>query len=318
MPGFVQMEMYVALSHEKKAFMEKSRFLESENEKLRAESQKYKAELEILEEHMELVYSQYKIHVDQNYFLKAELEKTRACSMIPIVDPMPPMPSPLSLSPTTAVLDVSHCNDSSDQPPDSDNHLEKYPNGSEVQDASPCEPDISDVAHTETIWCGPGSDSNDLPEDELPQVESEEYTGTKNVIEKVPGIKLPSSIPETKKQGKRPMLTTTSSIPFKKMKSNMNEIQANFVCRAPPCKSTTFESLDDHQKHLVADHPEKPFLCSRCPYATNDRHRIRIHEKNHQKNELAFLEKQIGAHCKLCDITVASMSSLAKHQNLFH
>ena len=316
MPGFVQMEMYVALSHEKKAFMEKSRFLESENEKLRAESQKYKAELENIKEHMELVYSQYKIHLDQNIFLKAELEKTRACSIIPTADPS--LPSPISLSPTTVVLDVSPCSSKSDRPPVSDNHLEKYPHRTEVQGTSPCEPDISDVAHTETIWCGPGSDSNDLPEDELPQVESEEYTGTKIVIEKVPDMKLPSSIPETKKQGKRPMLTTTSSIPFKKMKTNLNETSANFVCRVPPCKSTTFESLDEHQKHLVADHPEKPFLCSRCPYAADDRTRIRIHEKNHQKNELAFLEKQIGAHCKFCDITVASMSSLAKHQKLFH
>ena len=85
MADYVPLEMYIALADEKKAYMEKSEFLESKNKKLRAECKRFKVE------QVELVYAQYKIHADQNQFLKAELQKMRTSSILP----MSPVGSPV-------------------------------------------------------------------------------------------------------------------------------------------------------------------------------------------------------------------------------
>ena len=328
MSGIVSLEMYLALAEEKKALMQKSQFLEKENKKLRAEVQRYKIELENQEdfylEEMELIYAQYKIHADQNNFLKSEVEKMRASS----ITPMPLTPSPTSVEPLFPEIQDAFREPSvhKDVPLSAD--PTKDSNETEVRDVSICEPDVSHVAHNETIWCGPEPGSMNLLDDEL--TENERFESEQYIIENLPNTKLPqankpftTTDKRTKKQGKRPMVAKTSSVPVKKKKVTFNEAPTVFVCRVQPCENTTFESLDDHHKHLEIYHPEKPYICSRCPYASPCINRTLAHEKAHKKNESVHRKNNQGAYCTLCDIIFASStgrcsSALRKHQNQYH
>ena len=324
MTKYVPIEMYLALADEKKAYMEKSEFLKSENKKLRAERQRFKIEIENTEEEMELIYSQYKIHVDQNLFLKGELEKMRTSpilSMTPTI--LPNSLPPLSEIPEPPVYEDLLLED----------NLGNYFNETELPGASMIEPVlrpvVSNESRNETIWCGPEHDAKNLLENRPIQGEPEDY-----MIENVPSTMLPSSIPQIqppsailKKKSsktKRPMLGKTSSVPVKKIKLEVDETPTNFVCRITPCKSTIFQSLDAHHEHLATDHQDKLFICSRCPYASSNKYTTRIHEGNHEKNELVYRESHVGVHCTLCDITFATgtktsyKGALRKHQRQFH
>ena len=321
MADYVPLEMYLALADEKKAYMEKSEFLESKNKKLRAECKRLKVELEnvenLFQEEMELVYAQYKIHVDQNQFLKAELQKMRTSSILP----MSPSPSPTSPSPTSPP-EVPEPSINADSPIEGASEREFN------------ESEVPDVGHNETIWCGPEPGSMNLLEDEPSYEDAEAYIP---VIAEVPATKLPSSVQQIEQssatvskkssQSKSRMLGKTSSIPLKKTKPNVDETPTVFACRISPCESTIFPSLDDHHEHLKTNHPGKPFICSRCPYASENQSRTKIHEKSHQKNEADYRKSQVGVHCMLCDITFAPSTkgtrgnhkgSFRKHLNQFH
>ena len=330
MSGIVSIEMYLAFAEEKKALMEKSQFLEKENKKLRAEVQRYKVELENQEDfyldEMELIYAQYKIHADQNIFLKSEVEKMRASSITPVSL----TPSPTSVEPLFPEIqdDFREPSVLKDVQLSEESGPAKESNETEVRDVPMCERDVSDVAHNETIWCGPEPGSMNLLDEELP--ENERFESEQYIIENLPNAKLPeANNPFTTtekrktKQSKRPMVAKTSSVPVKKKKVSFNETPTVFVCRIRPCENTTFESLDDHHKHLEICHPEKPYICSRCPYASPCINRTLAHEKTHKKNESVHRKNNEGGYCTLCDIIFASSngrynSALRKHQNQYH
>ena len=171
-----------------------------------------------------------------------------------------------------------------------ENKLSEDSNETEVSDVS----DVSDVS--ETIWSSPESGS-------MNGSESEPY-----IIENVPNKKL--------LQANKPFPATE--------KRNPDETSTVFVCRIHPCSNTTFESLDDHQRHLEINHPEKPYICSRCPFASHIPHRTLAHEKSHKTNEMVYRENHEGAYCRLCNIIFASSSNgryksaLRQHQKQYH
>ena len=157
--------------------------------------------------------------------------------------------------------------------------------------------DVSDVSDvSETIWSSPESGS-------MNGSESEPY-----IIENVPNKKL--------LQANKPFPATE--------KRNPDETSTVFVCRIHPCSNTTFESLDDHHRHLEINHPEKPYICSRCPFASHIPHRTLAHEKSHKTNEMVYRENHEGAYCRLCNIIFASSSNgryksaLRQHQKQYH
>ena len=171
-----------------------------------------------------------------------------------------------------------------------ENKLSEDSNETEVSDVS----DVSDVS--ETIWSSPESGS-------MNGSESEPY-----IIENVPNKKL--------LQANKPFPATE--------KRNPDETSTVFVCRIHPCSNTTFESLDDHHRHLEINHPEKPYICSRCPFASHIPHRTLAHEKSHKTNEMVYRENHEGAYCRLCNIIFASSSNgryksaLRQHQKQYH
>ena len=347
MSGFIPIEMYLALAEELKAYKDKNQFLEKEIKDLRSKNQELRVDLVNTEEQMELIYSQSKMLADQNQFLKSEMEKTQ---------PGPILPSPLTPSPTSSSLETEL--PVLEELPDSfpleyenvednreDENLENSTTGKEVVaiEAPVCDPifepvssepifeapmcnpifePVSEEPLNETIWCGPEPGSVKI----LVEDEQEEY-----ILQEVP-TKLPSLIPQTKKAsiaekkktGKRPKVIKALSVPAKKMRLEKEEKSAPFYCRILPCDTTALQSLDDHHKHLKLNHPNKPFLCSRCPYATDSKWGLKNHEKTHEKNDLAYQETQQGAICELCNIVFASSkrglgtAGLGRHANLFH
>ena len=303
MSGFVAVEMYLALADELKAYRDKNQFLETEIQGMRTKCEELEMNLVKKEEEMELVYAQYKIHADQNQFLKSEMKKMQSLQTSPIL-PLSLTPSPKSLSPSAELPALEELS-------------ENFPLLSQNSEEPMSEP-FSEQPLNETIWCGPEPGSMNLLDDEL----LEEVATT-----------LPSLISQTTKKSidmkktslnKRPKVIKTSSVPAKKSKLELDENPNIFACRVPPCGYVTFQSLDEHHEHLKINHPDKPFICSRCPHATDTKHTLKAHEKTHYKNELAYREYQQAVFCKLCDITFAGgnngryKSVLRKHNKQFH
>ena len=181
---------------------------------------------------------------------------------------------------------------------------------------------ISEEPLNETIWCGPEPGSVSVLDDK-----KDDY-----ILQEVPTT-LPSSIPSTKmasivdkktNKNKRPKLIKGLSVPAKKMRLEVDQQPVGFVCRLPPCENTPFKSLYKHHEYLKTNHPDKPLLCSRCPYAANKKNLMRPHEKIHEKNEMAYHETQKGVSCGLCGITFARGTTgrhnaeLRKHNKQFH
>ena len=306
MSGFVAVEMYLALSNELKAYREKNKLLETEIQGLRTKCQVLEIDLVEREEQMELIYAQYKTHADQNQFLKSEMKKMQTNP----IHPMQLTPSPSSLPPLTE-LPV----------------FEELRESFSLEDENPEKPTFEPVPEEPldgTIWCGPEPGSMNIPADGPAEF----------ILEEVPST-LPSSSETEKKsvadvkkssKNKRSKLIKSLSVPAKKMKLNLDGNSKIFACRIPPCGYVTFGSLEDHHQHLEFNHPDKPFICSRCPHATNTKVLLKAHEKSHEKNDLALREYKQGVFCKLCDITFAVgnsgrstyKSALRKHINQFH
>ena len=309
MSGFVAVEMYLALADELKAYRDKNQFLETEVQGLRTRCQELEMNLVKKEEEMELVYAQYKTHADKNQFLKSQMKKMQTSPIIPLSS----IPSPTSLSPSVELP-----------------ALEEVPENVPLLAQNSEEPMFEPVSEgpgsqgplNETIWCGPEPGSMNFLDEE-----PDEF-----ILEEVPTT-LPSFISQTKNesfdvkktsQNKRPKVIKTSSITAKKSKLELNENHNIFACRVSPCGYVTFQSLDEHHEHLKINHPHKPFICTRCPHATNTKHALYAHEKTHYKNDLAYREHQQGGFCKLCDITFAGgnngryKTALRKHNNQFH
>ena len=314
MSGFIPIEMYLALAEELKSYKDKNQFLEKEIKEMRAKNQELRVHLVNMDEQMELMYAQYKTHAHQNQFLKSELKKMQAGSSN---FPMAFTPSPTSLSPLTELPLLEELSDNLSL---KNENLEDNTTGREVlaieapMSESVLEP-ISEEPLNETIWCGPEPGSVSFLEEE-----QEEH-----VLQEVPTT-LPSyipstnkvSIPENKKASKRPNVIKALSIPAKKMKLQTNEKLAPFYCRILPCENKAFQSLDEHHRHIKLYHPNKPFLCSRCPYAVDSKWGLKNHEKTHEKNDFAYRETQQGTICEVCNIVFAKSTGMSRHFNLFH
>ena len=324
MSGFIPIEMYLALAEELKAYKDQNQFLEKEIKETRAKNQELKVHLVNIEEQMELMYAQYKTHAHQNQFLKSELKKVQTGSSN---FPMSITPSPTSLSPSTELPapeelpeNLSLGNENLEN-----NTTEREALPIDAPMSKPIFEPISEEPLNETIWCGPEPGSVSVLDDE-----QEDY-----ILQEVPTT-LPSSIPSTqmtsivdkktisKNKRGRPKLIKGLSVPVKKMRLEVDQQPVEFVCRLPPCENTPFKSLDEHHEHLKTNHPDKPLLCSRCPYAASKKNLMRPHEKNHEKNEMAYRETQKGVSCGLCGITFARgttgrhYAELRKHNNQFH
>ena len=323
MSGFISIEMYLALADELKAYKDKNQFVENEIKEMRAKNQELRVHLAKTDEQMELMYAQYKTHADQNQFLKSELKKLRTDSSIL---PMALIPSPTSLnhllSPTTElpVLEELPVNFLPEDEILGDSTTKREVFAIEAPMSESIFEPVSEEPLNETIWCGPEPGTVSLIEDE-----QEQY-----ILQEVPTT-LPSSIlltkkvsiSETKKAIKRPKVIKALSVPAKKNRLQKNEKSAPFYCRILPCENTAFQSLDEHHKHMKLNHLDKPFLCSRCPYATDSKWGLKNHENTHEKNDFAYRETQQGAICESCNIAFANSSgrysaAMGRHVNLFH
>ena len=314
MSGFISIEMYLALAEELKAYKDKNQFLEKEIKQLREKNQELTVDSMKTDEQMELMYAQYKTHAAQNQFLKSELKKIQAGSSN---FPMSLTPSPTSLSPSTElpVLEELSDNLSLENENLEHNTTKREVLAIEAPMSEPMFEPVSEEPLNETIWCGPEPGSVSFLEDE-----QEEH-----ILQEVPTT-LPSSIPSTKKisipakkkASKRPKVIKALSVPAKKMKLQKNEKSAPFYCRILPCENTAFQSLDEHHKHIKLNHPGKPFLCSRCPYAVDSKWGLKNHENTHEKNDFAYRETQQGAICEICNIAFAKSTGMSRHFNLFH
>ena len=312
MSGLIPIEMYLALAEELKAYKDKNQFLEKEIKDLREKNQELTVDSMNTDEQIELVYAQYKTHADQNQFLKSELKKFRSDSS---VLPMPLTPSPTSLSPATELpeheeLPVNFL------PEDKTTEREVF--AIEAPIPEPIFDPVSEEPLNETIWCGPEPGTVSLVEDEQEQYILQEVPTT--LPSSIPLTKENVSISEKKKAIKRPKMIKALSVPTKKMRLQENKKSAPFYCRILPCENSAFQSLDEHHKHMKLNHLDKPFLCSRCPYATDSKWGLKNHENTHEKNDFAYRETQQGLICEICNIAFAGRYSAAmgRHVNLFH
>ena len=89
--------------------------------------------------------------------------------------------------------------------------------------------------------------------------------------------------------------------------------KCRFICPKP--NENTFGTIDEYRQHIIDDHPERRFLCGRCPFSTNHKYNLDKHFKRSHDNP-----KGNGGRycCKPCDIGFPKKATLTVHIKTFH
>ena len=87
-------------------------------------------------------------------------------------------------------------------------------------------------------------------------------------------------------------------------------------CSIMPCKDNRFTLAEDLRSHIVDCHPERRYLCSRCPFSTNHRANMNDHERSHVTNELKYSGVEGAKKCTLCDVYF--QNNLNQHNKMYH
>ena len=104
----------------------------------------------------------------------------------------------------------------------------------------------------------------------------------------------------------------------KKAKIQNIHVMQLWKCTIQPCEENRFTLVEDLRSHIVDCHPERKFVCNRCPFSTTARSNLKEHERCHITNDLKYNGVEGAKKCALCDIYFNNNGNLTKHNQMFH
>ena len=124
-------------------------------------------------------------------------------------------------------------------------------------------------------------------------------------------------LPEASRKRLGPEITSGQSTKKSKCDQILLPTPSFFKCRfiCPKPNENTFGSIDEYRQHIIDDHPERRFICGRCPFSTNKKCNLDKHFKRFHDNPKAS-EDRYG--CKLCGIGFPKKGTLTVHIKSYH
>ena len=89
-------------------------------------------------------------------------------------------------------------------------------------------------------------------------------------------------------------------------------------CTTEPCIGNRFDTIEHLRSHIADYHPERKYMCDRCPYSTGNRRDQNRHTQHHVTNELKFHGVEGAKKCSLCDIYFQEGRSQGHHNKKYH
>ena len=117
---------------------------------------------------------------------------------------------------------------------------------------------------------------------------------------------------------KRPFTNDDTGSDAKKAKIESIPTLDQWKCSYKPCIETRFTSIKYLRLHFVEFHPERKFMCERCPFSSKDRSNHKVHEQTHLTNDLRLNGVEGATKCALCNVFFMSASNLTTHNKMFH
>ena len=117
---------------------------------------------------------------------------------------------------------------------------------------------------------------------------------------------------------KRPFTNDDPGSDAKKAKIESIPTLDQWKCSYKPCIETRFTSIGLLRLHFVEFHPERKFMCERCPYSTKHRSDHKEHERTHFTNDLRLNGVDGATKCALCNVFFMYRSGLTSHNKMFH
>ena len=123
----------------------------------------------------------------------------------------------------------------------------------------------------------------------------------------------------TSSNSKRPSTNDISIEPEKKKtKIQPVEIIKLWKCTTDPCSDNRFETIEHLRSHIVDCHPERKFMCDRCPFSTRDRWNMKEHAQKHVTADLKCNGVEGAKQCSLCNIFFRTGSAKTHHNKKYH
>ena len=118
---------------------------------------------------------------------------------------------------------------------------------------------------------------------------------------------------------KRTGLEITPTKPAKKPKCDQTilPIPTYFRCRLHSFGLHAFESIDEYRQHIIDEHPERQFLCERCPFSTERKDYLNKHLKR-LHNNLIMIQNRYMYSCQHCGISFSQKGPLTVHVKTYH
>ena len=117
---------------------------------------------------------------------------------------------------------------------------------------------------------------------------------------------------------KRPMPKDDVSEPSnKRPKTQTVQLIQLWKCSISPCQENRFTLIEDLRSHIAAAHPERKFMCIRCPFSTAYQTVLKEHERGHMTNESIYSGVEGAKKCTLCTVYFQN-SGLTRHNMMFH
>ena len=104
----------------------------------------------------------------------------------------------------------------------------------------------------------------------------------------------------------------------KKTKIQPIEIIQLWKCTTEPCTGNRFDTIEHLRSHIVECHPERKFMCDRCPFSTKDRWNMKEHTQKHVTADLKWNGVEGAKQCSLCNIYFRTGSAKTHHNNKYH
>ena len=123
----------------------------------------------------------------------------------------------------------------------------------------------------------------------------------------------------TSSNSKRPSKNDISTEPEKKKtKIQPIEIIKLWKCTTEPCTGNRFDTIEHLRSHIVECHPDRKFMCNRCPFSTKDRWNMKEHAQKHVTADLKCNGVEGAKQCSLCNIYFRTGSAKTHHNKKYH